>query len=360
MSDPFLQTEVRLGDYRAPTPTTRLVRAESPFGGPVWVITDPELAETLLTDRRISKDPAYAPPHWPAGALGVQPPSSVQPSLTTMDGEAHLRLRRAHAPLFTARRLRAHLPRITEIARTELADAGHDLVESFAMRYPLAVVCDVLGVPDRYLDEVRAACLAMLGDDQQAAQAGVTDLVGLVGHALDVPGSLATELRARLGDEATDAETAYHLFGLVFAGQVTTASALTFLVAHYLAGDQAGRDDDEFVRQILHRYPPAEFSLWSFSADEIAVDDEVIAPRTPVLMHIEATNAAGGDFTFGVGAHFCIGAQLAQLELVTLLRVLREDFPHARLTVPIDELRVRCAGIYGRDLTALPVSLGAA
>ncbi|TDQ46155.1 hypothetical protein [Actinorugispora endophytica] len=55
---------------------------------------------------------------------------------------------------------------------------------------------------------------------------------------------------------------------------------------------------------------------------------------------------------------YCTGARLAQLELGAVVRVLRADFPDARLAVPFADLRqAGPGGIQGSRLTALPVRL---
>ena len=57
---------------------------------------------------------------------------------------------------------------------------------------------------------------------------------------------------------------------------------------------------------------------------------------------------AGPDLTFGAGPHYCLGAQLAALELQAVGAVVRSEFPDARLAVPRSALRqVSFGGIGG-------------
>jgi cytochrome P450 len=66
---------------------------------------------------------------------GLEPTAAQQPSLTTLDGPEHARLRQAHTPLFTARRMQGHAGRMREIARDLLAEAGTaDLMADFTIR----------------------------------------------------------------------------------------------------------------------------------------------------------------------------------------------------------------------------------
>jgi cytochrome P450 len=44
---------------------------------------------------------------------------------------------------------------------------------------------------------------------------------------------------------------------------------------------------------------------------------------------------------FGIGAHHCLGAQLARIELQEAFRGLLTRLPGLRLTVPVSELRFK-------------------
>lgn len=58
-----------------------LVEVDAPAGGQAWIVTDDALAREVLTDPRVAKDPAFAPP----GGIGTprdlsRPPPSSRPS----------------------------------------------------------------------------------------------------------------------------------------------------------------------------------------------------------------------------------------------------------------------------------------
>jgi cytochrome P450 len=174
---------------------------------------------------------------------------------------------------------------------------------------------------------------------------------------------LAAELRDRLPDDP-DSELHYHLFGLIFAGQLTTDAALGYLLVRLLdGGPGAEADADEVVRETLRRHPSAPFSLWRFTTAEIELAGTVLPARAPVLVDIAGINNAPdrpdrSDLAFGAGHHYCLGAQLAQLELRAVAEVLRADHPTARLAVPSQQLRrTDFGGTLGNRIVALPVSL---
>ena len=356
MSCPF-STGVRgITEPRAWRPTGPVVRTEAPAGGPVWVVTDGPLARDVLADPRIVKDTGLAPAGW-TEAGGLEPPTAQQAALTSLDGPPHAALRHAHGPLFTGRRMRARAGRMRELARAGLASAGPDEVdlgESFTPRFPLAVLCDLLGLPPERVDEAVGACRRMF-DPSQGSQP-VADLMDLGADAVRGDG-LAAELRDRMPAGYSDRDLHYQLFALLFAGQITTDAALGFVIAYTLGGPLVDEPADALVREVLRRHPPAPFTLWRFAAEEVELAGERLPAGAPVLVDVAGLNAAGDDLTFGSGPHVCIGAQLAAAELAAVVDVLRADFPAARLAVPFAELQQVDAGVGGSRLTALPVVL---
>jgi cytochrome P450 len=349
-----------------------LVRAEAPAGGPVWIVTDDALARAVLTDPRIAKDPAWAPTSWDPRVAGLEPPAAAVPSLTTLDGPVHARLRQAHAPLLGARRLRGHYGRMTGIARELLAaytgrsgPGSVDLAADFTGRYPLVVLLELLGVPLDPVDQALEACRGMFEGPAAVGRAmGAFDEIAASALAEGRDG-LAVELRDRLPDGLSPAQVRYLLFGLIFPGQLTTDPALGFVLADVLSGGAFDPDDlDGLVREVLRRHPPAPYTLWRFTAEEVELAGVVLPARSPVLVDVLGIGTApdrrpGPDLSFGAGPHYCMGAQLAALELRAVAEVVRTDFPHARLAVPRSALRVVSpGGIGGSRLAALPVVLG--
>lgn len=337
-----------------------LVVAEAPDGGPVWIVTEHALAREVLTHPAIAKDPALAPAGW----VMSEPTAARQISLTTLDGPEHARLRQAHAPLFTAARMEANAERVRGIARDLLADVGTaDLMTDFAIRYPVTVMCDLLGVPADLVDDAMAACRLMFSEDPAEAGAAMGGFARLAAAALaDGRDGLAAELRDEMPAGTTEADLEYMIFTLIFAGQLTTDTSLGFVIAYELGGEWRGRETAELVRAVLRRHPPAPFTLWRFTTGEIELAGTRLPAGAPVLVDIRGINARDGgpDLTYGAGPHFCTGARLAHLELCALVDVLRADFPDAALATPFAELRqADLGGIQASRLTALPVALGA-
>ncbi|MBW0102667.1 cytochrome P450 [Pseudonocardia sp. KRD291] len=202
-------------------------------------MTDESVARQVLTDPRIAKDTALAPQSWRDGG-DLEPTAGQRPSLTTLDGPAHARLRTAHAPLLSRRRLAADADRIAATARGLLrkeAAAGTvvDLAADFTTRYPLTVILDLVGVHKELLDDAASACRGMVSSDPAARGAAFDALNAVTAGAVHGGhDGIGSALRKELRDEYSDEQIGYFLFGLVFAGQLTTDAALGFLLAHAL------------------------------------------------------------------------------------------------------------------------------
>ncbi len=164
-----------------------VVVVEGPAGGPVRVVTDGDAARSVFTDPRVGKDPALAPSDWDPRAAGLEQTAAEQASLTTLDGPAHELLRAAHAPLLSARRTAGFADRVRTIARDLLtaaaADPTVDLVADFTTRYPVTVLCDVLGVPLDQVDRAAGACRGMHSPDPAEAGAAMGTFAALAAAA---------------------------------------------------------------------------------------------------------------------------------------------------------------------------------
>jgi nocardicin N-oxygenase len=92
---------------------------------------------------------------------------------------------------------------------------------------------------------------------------------------------------------------------------------------------------------------------------------EAVFTHTPSANRDEAVFVNGGvlDLTrdvnphiaFGYGVHYCVGAQLARMELQEALGAMLQRFPSLRLAVPADEVPWR-AGVLTRGPEKLPLS----
>ncbi|HYQ67509.1 cytochrome P450, partial [Actinophytocola sp.] len=121
-----------------------LSRITLPHGGDAWLAVRHADVRTVLTDPRFSRAALLA-----RDVPRTSPRRLTDPTLHTMDPSEHNRLRRLVAGAFSPRqleRLTSHAQLVTD----ELLDrfeSPADLVAGLAMPLPVAVICEMLGVP---------------------------------------------------------------------------------------------------------------------------------------------------------------------------------------------------------------------
>lgn len=354
------------------------------LGVTAWSITDPALLKELLTSSQVSKD---AKAHWPAFAETVATwPLALWVAVNNMFtayGGDHRRLRRMVAPAFSARRiqdLRTSVEKVVSGLLDELASrpAGEvaDLRKELAYPLPIAVIGQLMGVPEDQLDGFRAVVDGVF-DTTLTIEEATANTAGLYG-ALDAlidskraePGDDMTSLLIASRDEEGDGsgltgeELRDTLLLMISAGYDTTVNvidqAITALLTDpaQLAHLRAGRADwNSVVEETLRHEPAVKHLPLRYAVSDIPLPDGgKIAQGEAILVAYAAANrhpdwhgetADTFDLTrptkdhlaFGHGVHFCLGAPLARLEVATALQQLFDRFPDAELALPANELR---------------------
>ncbi|WP_433501045.1 cytochrome P450 [Sphaerimonospora sp. CA-214678] len=320
-------------------------------------------------------------------------------SLENMDAPEHTRLRRIVSRAFAPRmmaRLEDDIRRRAADAVSELTAAGGgDFVELVAQRFTTHVVCDLLGIPERYRPQV----LGWVRDTVQY-QAVRSDPKGMLRHAVkntratlglrNLVVRLGRERRRRPGDDVISAlanadvdgerltgmELGAFFLLLVVAGIDTPGHALshavTLLAEHpeqreLLLSDFDGRVGgaiDEIVRYSspitqLQRTVVAEHELRGLRlvpGDKVVLfynsanrDERVFAD--PDVFDITRTPNPHVAFG-GPGAHYCLGAHLAKRELTVLLGELYARLPGIRLAGPPEPM----VSTFNNAVRRLPVT----
>src|SRR6476469_452176 len=125
-----------------------LIRVRLPYGEPAWLATRYADARLVLGDARFSRE--LAAEHDAPRQMPLQQNNGI----LSMDPPDHTRLRTLVAKAFTVRRVEHLRPRFRHLAQRlvdEMVAGGQpaDLVEGFALPLPVAVSCELLGVPVR-------------------------------------------------------------------------------------------------------------------------------------------------------------------------------------------------------------------
>jgi 2-hydroxy-5-methyl-1-naphthoate 7-hydroxylase len=379
-----------------------LVPVELPGGVAAWAATDLATAKAVLGHEDLTKDPE----HWPALKAGRIPDDWELIALVRgaamlhEGGDDHRRLRQLVSSAFNRAPIEALRPRIEEIANELLDGLGSpdpgepvDLRELFAYPLPVRVICEVLGVPDTVVSELRHRFDRLVtpqegatgGADIRVAVADIhRSLSALIAIKRTDPGDdLTTALiRARDdGDRLSEQELVETLFLILIAGHETTINSITNTV-HALLQNPAmlaiARDADDsqtwaaVVEEGLRFSSPVRHALMRYAVKDTEIADVRVAEGDPVIASLVAAgrdpsryeNADDFDVTrptsrehvaFGFGAHYCLGARLAKLETEIALATLFSRYPG--LTLASDPDRLSSIPLQGFE--ALPVHLHA-
>ena len=379
-----------------------LIRARLPFFGTVWLTTTHQAAHELLRDHRdFVQSPASAGNRWMRALLRWLP-RSLQPLTSNMllrDEPDHRRLRRLVERAFRVRSIEALRPRLEQLADEALDRLAHqaasrpggvDLLADFARPFPLAVICELLGLPPE--DRPKFTRWAARFSTSSSLPGILLGLRGLaqtmrylraeIGRQAVHPrdGLLAALIQAEeAGDRLSEDELLAMAFLLLAAGHETTlhqiAGSVLLLLDHpeqlrELVSDW--RLAEPAVEELLRYLSFAQISKPRFACADAVFEGRPIrkgqmlfaslgaANCDPVLFaapeRLDLRREPNHHLAFGEGIHYCLGAALARAEVEIALRRLFTRFPNLALAIPRAQLRFsRRPGM--RDLVSLPVKL---
>lgn len=366
--------------------------------GYAWVVSDPELVRSVLKDTRFSKDPRHAP-RWFVDETGLigSPQTSAAPQSITSDGQEHARLRKLLMLAFRPARAQIWSATITSVVDELLDDLEHqagaaahntpvDVVSGLAYPLPLTIICTLMGLPRDVHPVMRNASEDIsYGGNAAVRDRGREKLYSTVAELIDhYPDRLAdgfiTDLIALTRDDPPQAsltEVKSWVPGLILPGHESTASLLASALYELLMARQRGaiittESIDAVVEEILRLHPPFPLATWRFAACNITLSNIDIPSGAPVLVNLAAANRDSrihpqpdqfiphrdpvNHVSFGLGAHYCVGAALARLEARTATSAFLRRFPDARLANP-DAPATWQSDLLGRRIVTLPVVL---
>ncbi|GAB3206181.1 cytochrome P450 [Marinactinospora thermotolerans] len=380
-----LEIEPEYAELRRRPTMTRVVL---PYAGEAWLATRMEENRLVLTDPRFSRA-ALERPDVPRFT-----PEPVVGGLGTMDPPEHTRRRKLLSQAFTRRRVEQWRGRVREIAEELLDEMERvgppaDLVADFAFPVPCKVLCEILGVPYehrhrfvRFLDAV-ATTGERRGEVIEEAWAELTAYFSeLIAERRRAPTDdlLSDVVTARdEGDRFTDTEILDTMIGVLAAGYETTGSEIALMTYTLLQHpDQLAllQQDPKLVPgavEELLRYIPLssiggspyvakediEMGGVVVRAGEAVIPCTISANRDEEVFdsadRLQVTRERCPHLTFSLGAHHCLGAGLARVELQEAMGALIARFPRLRLAVDVAELRTK-EGLVIRGFRELPVA----
>ncbi|MDT0345396.1 cytochrome P450 [Streptomyces litchfieldiae] len=366
-----------------------LSRISLPYGGEAWLAVRHEDVRTVLSDPRFSRSALLD-----RDVPRTSPRRLKDPTLHTVDPPEHNRLRRLVSAAFSPRqidRLAAHAQRVTDQLLDAVAEQGPpaDLVAGLAVPLPIAVICEMLGVPvadrDRFTGwiDVALATTAFSSEEIHSAFTRLKDYLAELIAARrrepsdDLLGALV-EARDR-EDRLSEDELVVLGVTLLYAGLETTSNHIgNFAYTLLTHPDQltALRADpglvDRAIDELL-RYTPTVTSagFTRIALEDVELGGALVRAGDAVMVQIDVANRDQRVFdrpddlditrrpnphlAFGFGPHYCVAAQLAKAELRVAVGSLLRRFPGLRLAVSDGELPWR-RGRMVRGLDRLPVT----
>lgn len=322
-----------------------------------------ELAREILRDNRFRMPPGIT-----LAAQGITSGplyDKLMSSLLGLDGPPHTRLRKLVSRAFTPRATARLQDTINEVVNgliDQVIDAGRcDIVADIARPYPTPIMCALIGAPpadwqlfSQWTDEVFKAFSFQTDAnfDEAAILRAWSELDAYVDDMVDARRNHLTDdllselIRAESdGDRLNLDELRMLVAGFLMAGTDTTrnqlAASVQMLCEHPDQWAKLG-DQPELAMQAVEesmRHSPAvciapraatedvEFAGYTFPAGTFVLVNTFAANRDPAIYDdADRFDIARQDLpailTFGGGAHYCLGANLARRELADALAIL--------------------------------------
>ena len=391
LRDPLARLHLRAG-RDDPYAIYERIRARGPLSPTRlghWVTPSHRLSNAVLRDRRFGVRSAEITGSAAAG-------DEFDMSFLDRDPPDHTRLRRLAQPAFSPKQMDGYRPRV-ERSVDELLDAAaaqgeFDLVSALAAPLPIAVITDLLGVPDadaeRFADvgSVIGSALDGIHSLRHAARLKAADaelrhlFEGLFALRREHPADdVISRIVAAEGDKIRPDEMLPMCNLLLVAGFETTVNlignAVNALLDHpeqwaSLCADPAGLAGPA-IEETLRFDPPVQRTA-RCALEDVPLDGHIVRKGQFVVTLLGAANRdptiypspdtfdihrePGIDhLAFSSGIHYCVGQPLARLEATIALRRLAERMPDLRRTGPV---RRRVSSIV-RGPLHLPVRTGA-
>ncbi|MEU1347924.1 cytochrome P450 [Streptomyces sp. NPDC005786] len=342
-----------------------------------WLVPHYADVAALLRDRRLGRTYLHRFTH---EEFGRTPPPVAHEPFETLNGQGlldleppdHTRIRRLVSKAFTPRTVEQLVPTVQRLA-TGLVDdfvaqGGGDLLTAVAEPLPVAVIAEMLGIPESDRAPLRPWSAAICGmfelnPSEETARAAVRASLDFSAYLRELiaqrRGNPGTDLISALiaahdeGERLTEQEMVSTCVLLLNAGHEatvnTTANGWWTLLRHpeQLAALRADHGLLPTAVEELMRYdtPLQMFERWVL--DDIEIDGTVIPRGSEVALLFGSANRDPARFTdpdsldlarrenphitFGAGIHFCLGAPLARVELNSSFGELLRRAPGMRL-----------------------------
>ena len=341
-----------------------LPKVQMPYGEPTWLTVKHEDVRAFLMDPLFSRADGVG-----KSAPGFSP-NGFGRSIPFMDAPEHTEARRLLARGLGKKRAESLRPRMQQIV-DRLIDAmlakgaPADLVADFARPLPLAVNCELYGVPEEDREQFEAwstSLMAGAGRPPEEMMAGGRGL-------MEYTATMITRRRREPGDDLVSALVqAWDQHG-GFTDQELVQAVLTLLlggldpVTAHIANSMfillQNREQYALLKSRPEIAPTAVeellrfvsigdvFGFGSYASQDTKLGATTVQAGEPVLALLASANRDAAVFTepdrldltreinphvsFGHGPHYCAGAALARVELQLAYTTLAARMPELRL-----------------------------
>ena len=330
----------------------------------------------LLRDRRL-RGPGMDLARLSGIPEGSRTWKRMEEILLFMEGDDHLRLRRLVSKAFTPRSVEALRPftraTIATLLDAVIDDRACDAVAALCDPFPIPVICALIGIEaDRWPDMSRWATSVLLSlrldagtfiEEIDQAQKELDEFIaGLVADRRIHPrDDLLSNLIAaeEAGDKLSPSELLSVVAMMIVAGTDTTRNQLSNTIYAFAEHpEQWGllRSRPDLVTAAMEesiRWQPATEAIPRFAIEDLEIGGHLVPAGTVVVLMSMSANhdtaaLPGADrldiertvpegwhlLTFGGGIHYCLGANLARLELTEAVAELSARLPNLRLDGP--------------------------
>jgi cytochrome P450 family 142 subfamily A polypeptide 1 len=289
-----------------------------------------------------------------------------------LDDPEHLQQRRIVNRRFTPRAVDEHVPflqsRIDELIDTVSPAGQLEVVHDLAGQLPSRLTAELLGFPEDRWEDVKGWSERLMRTDALMVdpevgigmmQAIVEFNTLLVDTAAERKGCPADDLVSAWVEAGMDEMTMMHETGLFIAGGAETtrtaiARGLAVLAEHPDQWEAAAADPGlvpGLVEEVIRWVTPLNNMFRIVTRDD-HIADQPVATGDRVMLAYPSANRDEAVFddpftfdirrdpnhhiAFGQGTHFCVGANLARLELRMLFRSLTQRWTDLRIITPPD------------------------
>jgi cytochrome P450 len=366
-----------------------------PDGTLGWLILDYDLAKQVLLDTSaVSKD-LQTPMCRTAvtrGHAGHAELPMLYGSMLWTDPPQHTRLRTLVGKALHGSAIRRLAPRAAEVADGLLDELrtleSADLIANYAFPLPGIMICELLGVPDEDKNDFRSWSTVLLADESTPMELGrasaeftayLTNLIAQLA-AEPGPGLLSDLIAARDNDDRLSVRELIGTVVLLMVGGYETTMGLIGNAILELLTDQdllaRMRDEPDripaFLEEVVRWQGPFHFGTLRYTTTSMLLGGHDIGPGELIFVSLAGANRDPHHFDapesfqadrqpnhhigFGVGVHYCVGAQLARMESAIAIERLLSRYPNLTLLSNADDLAWRKAPILN-TLVELPVRL---